>query len=143
MLFNKRFNQAVILFATVAFLSVGVFGFTYPANSMKLRSDGTMSGCLFTGGAKVCNMSFTNHLSQWQGMLTATSPKISLILFSYLLALAVMIFASARLRAILASESSVSSKFYIKQTSYIPIFNSLKEAFSQGIINPKIFEATF
>lgn len=139
---TKKFGRFLLVLGLIALISVAFFGASQ-AMGMKQRSDGTMSGCLFDGKAEICIMSFSQHLSNWQGMFAATTPeKINVLA---LLALIAALFAAVALlrRHVLSLLNYYANRwrFYIKQNSLLVIFNPLQEAFSQGILNPKIYSS--
>ena len=138
---NKKFARFLLGFALVALLSVAFFGASQSMMSMEKRSDGTMGGCLFTGMEEICKMTLTEHLSQWQSMFTTTAPQKALI-FALLLLLAVVFVAIAVFRRnllLLFSYYTTRWRLYIRHNPDLSLFNPLREAFSQGILNPKIY----
>lgn len=137
---SRKFGTFLAIAGLSAFLLIHLFG-ADSAFNMEVRKDGTMSGCLFDGKAEICTMSFSQHLSSWQGMFAATTPeKINAL--ALLALIAVLFTAVAALRQHVASLLNYYAnrwRFYIKQSSSLAIFNPLQEAFSQGILNPKIY----
>ncbi|MBI2075099.1 MAG: hypothetical protein HYT82_00330 [Candidatus Harrisonbacteria bacterium] len=137
----KNIFTPLLIFGISAFLAVGIFGMSY-ASDMNMKGDGTMSGCLFDGRAEICPMTFAEHLSHWQGMFTAIPQKANL--FVMLLALILVVGALAFF--ILKQHQLLLLKYfldrwrlYLKQNPHILSFHHLREAFSQGILNPKIY----
>lgn len=94
--------------------------------------------CPFGGHSmSICKMNPMEHIQEWQSILTTLPVKDVLTLFSLLLAL----FALLKLRQVffvpkIPQADSCVNLFYIHRP---PIFNPLQEAFSSGILNPKIF----
>ena len=139
----KNVLNFLLILGISAFLVVGVFGMSHMSD-MKMKSDGTMSGCLFDGQAEICPMTIAEHLSRWQGMFTAIPQKTDVLVQFLLLALAFVLIASAfrqRLLLLLSAQFSDRWRFYLKQNPHIPLFDPLREAFSQGILNPKIYSS--
>lgn len=138
---TKKFTRFFLSFALIAFLSVASFGASQSMMRMEKRGDGTMGGCLFTGMEEICKMTFSKHLSQWQSMFTTTAPQKALA-FTLLLLFAVVFVAVAifkRNLLLLFSYYTMRWRLYIRQNPELSIFNHLREAFSQGILNPKIY----
>ncbi len=108
---------------------------------MEKQNDGTMSGCVFNGKVEMCAMTFSEHLARWQAMFTTIAPQKALILALLVLLAVVFVAVGVFKRNIflLSNYYATRWRLYIKQNPYLPLFNPLKEAFSQGILNPKIF----
>lgn len=137
---TKKSARFLLDFAFIALLSVTFFG-PSQAVAMERQSDGTMSGCLFTGMEKNCKMTLTEHLSQWQSMFTTTAPQKALAL-ALLILLAVVFVAVATFKrnlVFLFSYSSTRWRLYIRHNPELSLFDPLKKAFSHGILNPKIY----
>lgn len=138
---TKKLSCFLLVLGLIAFLSVAFFGASHSMIGMEKRDDGTMGGCLFTGMEEICKMSFTEHLSKWQTMFTATIPQKALA-FVLLLLLAVVFVAVAIFKCnllLLFSYYTTRWRLYIKHNPELSLFNPLREAFSQGILNPKIY----
>ena len=137
---HKKFSRFVLVFGLIAFLSVAFFGASL-SMGMGMKDDGTMGGCLFTGMEEICTMKFDEHLAQWQSMFTTTAPQKALA-FALLLLLAVVFVAVAifkRNLLLLFSHHATRWRLYIRHNPELSLFNPLREAFSQGILNPKIY----
>jgi len=137
---KNLFNFFLIL-GISAFLAIGVFGMSY-SSDMKMKDDGQMSGCIFDGRAEICLMTFAEHLSRWQGMFTAIPQKADLLvlLFALISAIGVLVFSILKQNQLLLLKYfSDRWRLYLKQNPHIPFFDPLREAFSQGILNPKIY----
>ncbi len=130
---TKKFARFLLGFALIAFLSVTFLGMPQMMMGMEKRSDGTMSGCMFSGKAEVCAMTFAEHLANWQAMFTTTAPQKMLAFVSLLLLVVVFV------ALFLFSYYTTRWRLYIKQNPNLSLFNPLREAFSQGILNPKIY----
>ena len=113
-----------------------------PHFGMDMTMDGNMgSNCFMPGmSATLCQMNPLEHLAAWQGVFVAVPSMSSfLLLLSILLAL-VLGRLLTRLHHTLAPPKLNSLEpltTYYKQ--YVPIPNQLQEAFSNGILNPKVF----
>ena len=136
---TKKFADFLLILGLVAFLSVGLFGSSH-SFGMEMKDDGTMGGCLFTGVDEICIMTFTEHLSAWESMFIGIPVK-SAILSLLVFAFALLLFAGFLKRYfILALERMAAlQKLYLVHHPNLSLFNPLREAFSQGILNPKIY----
>ncbi len=137
---TKKFTNFLLVFGLIAFLSVAFFG-AFHIMGMQTQSDGTMGGCLFTGIDEICTMPLAEHLTAWQSMFTSIPAK-STILYLVVLAFALLLFASAFLKRyfIWAVERLAAiQRLYLVHHPNPSLFNPLQEAFSQGILNPKIY----
>lgn len=140
---TKKIANSLLIFGVFAFFSIGIFGMSQ-SMQMEMNDDGTMSGCLFDGRAEICLMTIAEHLSRWQGMFIAISQKTDLLtlLFSFISAIgALVVFALKKNGLLLLKHLSDRWRLYLKRNPYIPLFDPLREAFSQGILNPKIYES--
>ena len=140
---NLKYTKMVGILGMATFIIVAIIGVSYTLE-MKMKSDGTMSGCLFDGQAETCPMTIAEHLSRWQGMFTVIPQKTDILIQFLLLALAVIFIASAfrqRLLLLLSAHFLDRWRLYLKQNPHIPLFDPLREAFSRGILNPKIYES--
>ena len=138
---TQKFARFLLSFALVAFLSIALFGISQTVMGMEKRSDGTMSGCMFNGQAQICTMTFSEHVAHWQAMFTTTTPQKALV-FALLVLLAVVFVAVAILKRnlfLLFSYYATRWRLYIKHNPELSLLNPLKEAFSSGILHPKIF----
>lgn len=138
----RRFGRVLLLVGLTLFLWAAFFGAPHSALGMGAHGDGAMSRCIFDGKAeKMCTMSISQHLSSWQGLLTATAPEKAHALT--LLALLAVAFGAVlvvrRHIALLLNYYAYQWRVFLKQNSLLVIFNPLQEAFSQGILNPKLY----
>ena len=100
---------------------------------MAMRADGTMSNCLFGHDMGFCPMSLFEHIDVWQSMFIVILPVI--VIFSSLLLNSFFTFLNKELIVFI----KLLLKLYQKYKPDIPLFDYLKELFSQGILNPKIY----
>lgn len=127
-------SLATMLFAV--FIIVSIISSVY---FMGMNPDGTMSHCIFMD--RVCNMTLSDHLMSWQNVFAMSLQKAAsldflLLIVSLALALTIIIF---KLAVGKTHPNDFISKLYYKQKQYLSFFDYLKEAFSQGILNPKIY----
>ncbi len=135
--YSKKLPILLASLSLTALLFVAVFGTSHAmAMGMEMRGDGTMSGCLFDGRAEICPMTIFEHLSRWQGMFTTILQKTYFLIQFVLLA-----FAFRQHLLLLFAYLSDRWRLYLKQNPHIPLFDPLRETFSQGILNPKIYES--
>lgn len=106
-----------------------------------MDSDGTMSGCAMPGMATLCKMDPLEHIATWQSMFTAVpSQNDTLLLLTSLLALALgALFLTRRSAAPPKTAPASQQKLFLYYKRHIPVANPLQEAFSNGILHPKIF----
>lgn len=107
---------------------------------MPMDPDGTMSGCAMPGMATLCKMDPLEHIATWQSMFTATPNQndifaMLLVLLSF--ALAAVLVHSRRNHA--PPKLLILSSLFTYYKRRIPIASPLQEAFSNGILHPKIF----
>lgn len=114
------------------------FGFAYFHTQSMLAMDMPMPGCPFMAGQSVlCTMSPLEHIEAWQDMFTVI-PVVEILLLLSLLLLS--LFTLHRLPS--KWPQSILRAFYIPQPHSVPrlSFSSyLAQAFSDGVLNPKLF----
>lgn len=134
---NKKFIKITFALIAVSFVWFGTFSLLLHMNQMEQYFQ--MSDCLFDQ-AEVCGMSISEHLSSWQSAFTTLPQNIYLINLLVLTLLSVLIVAFWR-NSLFEFFDHIASRFelYIKQHPQINLFNFLREAFSQGILNSKIY----
>ena len=135
----RKTKSLFVLIVILALSWVVLFGVSF---GMEMRSDGIMEHCLFSDAAVICPMSIFEHLNAWNNMFATNLPKargiyLTLIILFLSLALAVTVL---RRKLNELPKSSIYQKLYLKQKPYLLYFEYLKEAFSQGIIKPKIYK---
>lgn len=132
----KRINAII---AVVSILAVPLAVILTVSYGIAMGSDGVMENCLFGSTISFCPMSLFEHLSLWQNMFVANLPKISVFyLFFFLIS---FLFIALRIAQSKSYKEKKIEKLYLKQKPDILLFDYLKEAFSQGILNPKIYES--
>ena len=137
---NKTFTKMIFALTAAAFLLIGVFGLLHHMNEMK--ADGTAGGCLLNGQLEVCTMNFSEHIILWQKMFTILPREIKLLnLFVLAILLAALIIFRQNFLCEFSRRLASFWKLYIQQHPQINLFNFLKEEFSRGILNPKIYDS--
>lgn len=134
---SQNLTKFLLMCGIVAFLLVGFFGVGLMEIHMgSLEQE--MPGCPVMGITIVCQMNPLEHIAAWQNMFVSVSPKgifdtLALFLAFLLFTFSVKSFWSARRASFFSAQKTV-------QRIVISIIrNPLAEAFSNGILNPKIF----
>jgi hypothetical protein len=134
---SQKLVKAIFTLGILAFFLFGVFGVMN--FGMDTGVGGTMSHCPFADGMLVCNMSPFEHIAAWQSMFTSLSRQQQDI-GSLVLLLLVSFLVVAWIRKIYPPSKNLLRQFlYVRHKEYIPLGNFLQEAFSNGILNPKIY----
>ena len=138
---KKIFIKIVFTMIIVSFSVFSLFGIVISVSEMKMNSDGTMNDCFLMTQTSMCTMSLSEHLNLWQSMFNTLMPTVSLM--------SILILALALVFKKILFNNNVSVhpekfltlryKLYLKQHPLISLFNHLKEALSNGILNPKIY----
>jgi hypothetical protein len=124
---------AVVVIAALMLGSAGIFHF-----GMDMQNDGTMSGCAFMGERAICAMTALEHIAAWQSAFAATLPMAGLI--SLVLLLFVSLFAlRSRKLIFLPDKDPPTYRFRLHYRKRAPFLDPLQEAFSNGILHPKVF----
>jgi hypothetical protein len=135
---NIKFAKIIILLATIPFVWLGAFGLIRHAGEMK--SGMTTSGCLFDGGQEICAMNIGEHVAIWQNMFTSipqTADFLQLVLIALAIIAVVFIYRNTVFQFL--ERLVMRSRQYLLSSQPIHFFDSLREAFSRGIINSKIY----
>lgn len=98
--------------------------------SMVINSGG-MENCLFGVGETMCPMGLVEHLSLWQTMIAVNLVKLITVLGFLLFVFYLAIFEDA-------IKEDFGYRKYAQQKPDIPLFDFLKQLFSQGILKPKL-----
>lgn len=129
-------SKSIVGLGIIALLVISFWGLY----SMPINEQGEMSNCPFLNeSATVCPMSTADHIAKWQQLFTVT-PEKNLLLLS--LALLVLM-----LVALFPFISKVRNKlpyqrfrnYIYKHKPEIKLFDHLLIAFSQGILNPRLY----
>ncbi len=131
-------KKSFVSFILLAFFVVGLFGLFHFA--MDMNNGGDALGCSFMNIATLCAMNPFTHIATWQNMFASSFPKE---IFS-LLALALLIALFAFTVRNFLRDSNVSQTLTPIQrltTRISHTKNSLQEAFSSGILNPKLYSS--
>lgn len=129
----QKIIKLPIIFSALLLL---LFGFSQFGMGMDMS--GQMINCPFSGHSmSICKMNPMEHIEEWQSMFASLPVKDTLsILFTLLLFIAI--------RKLLPWHKFSLPEIKYLHTKYLfrgnfHISNPLKEAFSGGILNPKLF----
>lgn len=133
-MFARVFSFKSALTLLLAFLLLtGSLGISHHGMSMDM--DGTMTDCPFLPGVSICMMSPLEMIAASQSFLSGVifNTDSSLILL--------LVFATPIPIAFFAlfSPPQITSRFRVRKQKHRIRFNFLEEAFSNGILNPKLF----
>lgn len=138
---NKKIVKFLTLFVLLLFFLIANFGAGNPW-VMKIRDDGTMSGCAFDGQGELCRMNFAEHISVWREIFSVTLQK-NIFILNLLVLVSTFFFviftARRNLRLLLFVHFS-ERRLYLKNNPCLLFFDWLRKMFSQGILNPKIYK---
>ena len=139
-LHSRKLESFLITFGLFSFVLVSFAGTS--VFIMEMNDDGSMGGCIFTGKMMLCQMSIMEHISFWQNMFIVI-PQESLMIHGFIIFLAIVLLTAQNFSGPPSpSRNEIQTqKLYLVQHPDFTFFNSLKEAFSQGILNPKIYES--
>lgn len=121
-----------VIICTIWILIFGFFQLEFGMNVNK-----SMANCPFNAHSEaMCQMNPMEHIQEWQNAFTVLPTKNIVSMFLFILAF------------ILIGRFAFSNRFLVQKSSFLflkniinsfRIFNPLKDAFSNGILNPKIF----
>jgi hypothetical protein len=133
---RKKVSENLIFFTLTSFIFMSILGIGI---GMEMK-DGQMSSCPFTAGQEaMCQMNITEHITKWQQAFLGIPAKTNFLAFIAVLLFA--IFASfikpfPQLKKL--TESAVRFLAY-HRANFAKVFDPLLIAFSDGILNPKIY----
>lgn len=135
---RAKLSENLTIFVLVSFVFMSILGMGL---SMEMR-DGQMSSCPFMAGQEtMCQMSVTQHIVQWQQSFLGIPIKTSLLaLVTALLAVVIIPFVKpfSKLEEL---NKFVARLFVYRTTHIVKVFDPLLLAFSDGILNPRIYES--
>ncbi|MHB1086212.1 MAG: hypothetical protein ACYCZ0_00505 [Minisyncoccota bacterium] len=124
-----------IAIVTLTFLLLGSFGVLHFG---MMPPDGQMSGCPFMGEGAVCRMNPLQHLAAWQSAFTTIIPGQSVASFVLLLLLSLLLLQHGTQR-FARNKASPTQGFRVPYRERLFFRHPLREAFSDGILHPKLF----
>ena len=129
----KMFQTSVLFLFTI-FVFTALIGLH---QGMATNQSGDMEGCIFTGKMMLCKMNAIEHISLWQSIFTAVPQELTALLSIPVL----MLFALAAAFDSRQPQKQLGhSQLHLEQNFTISYINPLNEAFSRGILHPKIYE---
>lgn len=136
---SQNLTKFLLIFGIVAFLLVGFFGGGLLGIHMG-SPEQEVSGCHVMGMTTVCQMNPLEHIAAWQSMFVSLLPNSMRDTFALLLVFLLFVFsAKSSLGVHLFTRPSDQKIIRISKRVISIIRNPLAEAFSNGILNPKIF----
>jgi len=133
---TKNIIKFPIILAVLAVLLFGISCFGLGAMDMSTAT----GNCPFSGHSmSICKMNPMEHIQEWQSMFTMIPAKDALSFLSALLALLALLAIGAWKKFSIHDQpwpEIYINPFYLRKYQ---IFDPLQEAFSNGILNPKIF----
>jgi len=134
-----KIPKIATLTVSILTLWVVLLGFSQFGMGMDMSS-GAMVNCPFAGHSMaICKMNPLEHIQEWQSMFTMIPTKDALSFLSVLIALLALLAIGAWKKFSIHDQpwpEIYINPFYLRKYE---IFDPLKEAFSSGILNPKIF----
>ncbi len=129
-------SKNIIALGIIAFLTMIFFSLS----SMSMDMNGKMINCPFmNSSSSFCQMSVSEHISQWQQFFSITREKSLLLsLFSLLMFLYVAVFFVTAKRYEELKHQRFRGHFY-RYAPEIKLFDYLALAFSDGLIRSKIY----
>ena len=135
MIVRDNVKKVVLSLIVASFVFGGFFGASHLGMDSKMTG-GQMGPCPFMPGVAICNMSPLQHVAAAQAMFNVL-PQQNDILLLLLSLLASIIAAAVLSKSFLEPPKTILPRF-VPRKEYVP-FSPLLEAFSNGILNPKVF----
>jgi len=136
---HQKLSENLTLFVLISFAFISIAGM-----SMGMETkDGQMSGCPFMASeASMCQMNITEHISQWQEIFLGVPNKTNFLALAIVL-LIVILASFIKPFSQLKRLSTCTARFLAHhRVNFAKVFDPLLVAFSDGILNPKIYEPT-
>lgn len=132
-----KLSENLIIFVLASFTFMSILGM---GMSMETK-DGQMSGCPFTAGqTAMCQMSATEHIDQWQQAFLGIPTKAGLLALVVILLAAVTILFVKPFSQFEKLTKLAARLFSYHKAHFVKIFDPFLLAFSDGILNPKIYD---
>mgnify|MGYP001585556267 CR=1 FL=1 len=149
---QRNADRFFLTFALIALFFSGIFGVTYTEAGMHIssplslssdmNSNEPMSGCLLTGilhPNTACTMNALAHIAVWREMFTAFPIQPSVLLLFIILFFALAFYAVAEQRILLYARARQTVRRRVGFFDFSSFHRPLQEAFSNGILHPKVF----
>lgn len=140
MTFRLNIYSIVLACLVSSFLLLNFSGLLHFETMM--QSGDNMPHCPFAPGEALCTMDIFGHINAWRGVFVSLPKSVGspdLLILAIILATVIGLWRNFLFKFF--EYSATQWKFYIKQHPQIRLFNSLQEAFSRGILNPKIYNS--
>lgn len=127
-----------ILKSSVVLATLWILFFGFSQFGMGMDMSGQMVNCPFSGHSmSICKMNPMEHIEEWQSMFASLPVKDTLSIFFVLLLFIALRNLLPWHKFSLPEIKYLHTKYLFRGNFYIS--NPLKEAFSRGILNPKLF----
>lgn len=137
-LIKKHFTFLKVAKFIVITTSLYVFIFGISGLGLGMDMSGQMTNCPFSNHSmSICKMSPMEHIQEWQSMFTSLPIKDTLSIIFTLLLFIVIRNLLPRYKFSVPEIKYLYTKYLFRSNFHI--YNPLKEAFSGGILNPKLF----
>lgn len=122
------------------FCFVSIFG-VWHVHNMEMKDGRTTGGCLFVNMEAICVMTFGEHIRQWQNTFITTVPQkaFAFVLLLWLAVTFVAISIFKRNLFLLFGYYVTHWRLYVRHNPEFSFFHPLREAFSRGVLHPKIY----
>lgn len=136
MSFLKSQKYVLNILVVIAFLVMSFWSLY----SMPMDENGMMVNCPFMNGfVSFCQMNLSEHINQWQQFFTVIREKSLFLLSPVLLVFIPVALFTINARAHDKQQLQQSRNYLYQYRPEIKLFDCLLIAFSQGILNPKIY----
>ena len=135
----KTLGRYFIILGLISFLLLVLMGPSHAMAGMERDSDGAMGGCLFTGMVEICQMTFAEHLLQWQSLFEMTVSKNARAIVLLLGIMVVAVFVFKRHLLMRFGYYTTRWRLYVRHHPNFKLFFHLRDVFSRGILNPKVY----
>lgn len=137
-------RMTVMLLASKNILILGMIAFLlmsfWSLYSMSFDMNGDMTHCPFMADSQsFCQMSISEHISQWQQFFSMVREKSLLLSLFLLLVFIQVVVGSSTVKAYEKLKHGRFRNYFYRHKPEIKLFDHLALAFSKGIIHPKIY----
>lgn len=135
---SKKITKITTIILSVLVLWMLLFGLSQMIIDMNMMD--AKANCPFGGHSiALCQMNPMEHIQEWQSMFTILPAKNYLSLSSALLVFLVLLALGSIKTFTEFNQSRFNSRTHYFYLNRFALFNQLRELFSSGILNPKIF----
>ncbi|MBI2097316.1 MAG: hypothetical protein HYT46_00025 [Candidatus Vogelbacteria bacterium] len=133
-----KLSENLIIFILVLFAFMSILGM---GMSMETK-DGQMSGCPFMAGqATMCQMNVTEHITKWQQAFLGIPTKTNFLALAVALLIATLASFIKKPFSQLKKLTASTVRFLAyRRANFAKVLDPFLVAFSDGILNPKIYE---